>query len=158
MKLTTGNRPNRVAMNKAIGIFLEEIMPYIVSEIEMVVGKPIESAAIDVLGDKVGSRFLEDLGIGQSERVPRHLALTRISLTVEFFWPIYKKRLRNRKVTSGALRQIEYSAVTSADRGVDLEELYVEQRMDDIIDILGKIEAIEAREEVERLKTSIRLG
>ena len=128
------------------------------SEIETTAGKPIESAALDVFGDKVGSRFLKDLGIGQSERVPRQLALTRISLTVEFFWPIFKERLRNRKVTSGALKQIEYSAVTSADRGVDLEELYVEQRMDDIIDILGKIEANEARERVERLKTSIRSG
>ena len=145
-------------MDEAIGVFLAEIIPYVVSEIETAADQPIESAAFEVFGGEVGSQFLTDLGIGQSERVPRHLALTRISLTVEFFWPIFKKRLRNRKVTSGALKQIEYSAVTSADRGVDLEELYVEQRMDDIIDILGKIETNEAREEVERLKTSIRPG
>lgn len=145
-------------MDEAIGVFLKVMVPYVVSEIERAAEQPIESAAIEVFGGEVGRQFLTDLGIGQSRLVRRQPALSRISLTVEFFWPIFKKRLRNRKVTSGALRQIEYSAVTSADRGVDLEELYVEQRMDDIIDILGKIEAIEAREEVERLKTSIRPG
>ena len=143
-------------MDEAIGVFLAEIVPYMVSEIETAASQPIQSAALEVLGREVGNQFLTDLGIGQSGALRRQPALSRISLTVEFFWPIFKQRLRNRKVSTGALRQIEYAGVSAADRGVDLEPLYVEQRMDDIIDILGKIQADSAREEVERLQKPIK--
>ena len=134
--MTTGKGPNRVAMDEAIGVFLAEIVPYMVSEIETAASQPIESAALEVFGREVGNQS----------------ALNRISLTVEFFWPIFKQRMRNRKVSTGALRQIEYAGVSAADRGVDLEPLYVEQRMADIIDILGRIQADSAREEVEILQ------
>ena len=150
--MTTGKGPNRVAMDEAIGVFLAKIVPYMVSEIETAASQPIESAALEVFGREVGNQFLTDLGIGQSGALRRQPALNRISLTVEFFWPIFKQRMRNRKVSTGALRQIEYAGVSAADRGVDLEPLYVEQRMADIIDILGRIQADSAREEVEILQ------
>ena len=153
--MPSANRPNRILMNKALRIFLDEMVPYVIQEVETTAGQPIEVAAIEVFGENVGTQFIQDLGINNSGGLRRSFALTRISLTVDFFWPIFKKRLRNRKVTSGALKQIEYASVSSADGDQDLEPLYIEQRLDDISNVLGRIGANDARREIEDMKKSI---
>ena len=110
-------RPNRALVNKALGIFLDEMVSYVMREVEEVAGKPVDAAAIEVFGENVDRQFLQDLGGYRANSVARHQALSRISLTVEFLWPMFKKTLRNRSVTAGALKQIQYAAVIGADRG-----------------------------------------
>ncbi len=156
--MATANRPNRILINRALDLFLQEMVPYMTGEVEAVAGKPITAAAVDLFGESVGRQFLQDLGEYGSNSVTRHRALSRISLTVEFFWPIFKKRLRNRKVISGGLKQIEYAAVSSTDRGQDLDPLYVEQRLGDMSTVLGRIGADEAQRKIERMKNSIELS
>ena len=165
------NRPNRVLMDEARRIFLAEMVPYVTREIETTVGQPIETAAIDVFGKEVGERFIQDIENYEANQMASQRALTQINVTVDFHWPIFKKRLRNRKVMRSALTQIEYASASSDpiepidQRGQhidpsrikrpDLEPLYVEQRLDDIVNVLGRIGADDSRRRVEEMKKSI---
>ena len=76
--------------------------------------------------------------------------------TVEFCWPIFKNHLRNKKVAVSALRQIEFSGVSAADEDSGLEQLFVEQRFEEIADILKRIDADKALGKIEALKSEIR--
>ena len=134
-------RPRRTLMNRALGLFLDEMVPYVTGKVEELSGKPIEDAAVEVFGENVGNQFLQDLADYRINSAARHQALSRSSLTLEFFWPMFKKTLRNRSVTSGALKQIQYTAATGTDQGQGLDRLYTELRLDDISNILGRIGA-----------------
>ena len=147
---------NRAAMDEGLTIFLGAITPYLIREIEMLADKPIEVAANEIFGQEVSTRFVEDLSNYDSGETGRGRALTRITLTVEFCWPIFKKRLRNKKVAVGALRQIEFSGVSAADEISGLEQLFVEQRFEEIANILSRIDADEALGKIEALKNEIR--
>lgn len=91
-------------------------MPCVIQEVETAAGKPIETAAIEVFGENQGNKFIEELENYDSNGMTRQFALTRINLSVELFWPIFKKRLRNKRVMSGALKQIAYAAVPGGTR------------------------------------------
>ena len=95
---------NRAVMDEGLTIFLGAMTTYLVREIETLADKPIEVAANEIFGQEVGTRFLEDLSNYESGASERSPALTRITLTVEFCWPVFKKRLRNKKMTVSALR------------------------------------------------------
>ena len=150
-------KSNRAVMDEGLTIFLSAMAPYLFREIETTAGQPVETAAAEIFGQEVGDRFVEDLSSYESGASGRGRALTRIGLTVEFCWPIFKKQLRNRKTVVSALKQIEFSGVSAADRGSDLEHLYVEQRFEEMADILGRIDADEARRAIEDLKSDIKL-
>ena len=153
--MPSSNRSNQILMNNALRIFLDEMVPCVIQEVETAAGQPIEKAAIEVFGENQGNKFIEELEDYDSNAMTRQFALTRINLTVEFFWPIFKKRLRNKKVMSGALKQIAYAAVPGVAINPELEPLYVEQRLDDMSNVLGRIGADDAQREIERLKDSI---
>ena len=106
---------NRAVMDEGLTIFLGAMTTYLIREIETLTDKPIEVAANELFGQEVGSRFVEDLSNYDSGEAGRCRALTRITLTVEFCWPIFKERLRNKKVAVSSLRQIEFSGVSAAD-------------------------------------------
>ena len=147
---------NRAVMDEGLTIFLGAMAPYVIREIETLADKPIEVAANEIFGQEVGTRFVEDLSNYESGVSGRGRALTRITLTVEFCWPIFKRRLRNKKVAVGALRQIEFSGVSAADENSGLEQLFVEQRFEEMEDILNRIDADEALGTIEALKDEIR--
>ena len=153
--MVPNNRPRRVLMNRALDLFLDEMVPYVTGKVEELSGKPIEDAAVEVFGENVGNQFLQDLADYGVNSVMTHQALSRIGLTVEFFWPMFKNTLRNRAVATGALKQIQYAAATGADHGQDLDRLYVEQRFDDMSNILGRIGAEGAQNEIEGMKALI---
>ena len=153
--MPSANRTNQVLMNKALRIFLDEMVPYVIQEVETVAGQPVETAAIQVFGEKQGSQFLEEIEDYDSNALAAQFALTRINLTVDLFWPIFKKRLRNKKVMSSALKQISYAGVPGVAIDPEHEPLYVEQRLDDISTVLGRIGADGAQREIEGMKNSI---
>ena len=146
---------NRAVMDEGLMIFLGAMTPYLVQEIETLTDKPIEVAANELFGQEVGTRFLEDLSNYESGASGRGRALTRITLTVEFCWPIFKKRLRNKKMAVSALKQIEFSGVSAADEESGLERLFVEQRFEEMVDILSRIDATEELVRIEDLKSEI---
>ena len=152
----TAYASNRAVMDEGLTIFLGAMAPYLIREIEMLADKPVDVAASEMFGQEVGARFVEDLSNYKSGVSGRGRALTRITLTVEFCWLIFKKRLRNKKVAVGALRQIEFSGVSAADENSGLEQLFVEQRFEEIADILSRIDADEALGKIEALKNEIR--
>ena len=147
---------NRAVMDEGLTIFLGAMAPYLIREIETLADKPIEVAANEIFGQEVGTRFVEDLSNYDSGEAGRGRALTRITLTVEFCWPVFKRRLRNKKVAVGALRQIEFSGVSAADENSGLEQLFVEQRFEEMEEILNRIDADEALGKIEALKDEIR--
>ena len=153
--MPSANRPNQILMNKALRIFLDEMVPYVIQEVETAAGQPIETAAIEVFGEKQGSKFIEELENYDSNALAEQFALTRINLTVELFWPIFKQRLRNKKVMSGALKQIAYAAVPGVAIEPEHEPIYVEQRLEDMSNVLGRIGADDARRNIEDMKISI---
>ena len=153
--MVSANRSNQVLLNKALRIFLDEMVPCVIQEVETATGQPIETAALEVFGENQGSKFIEELEGYASNRVAAQFALTRINLSVELFWPIFKKRLRNKKVMSGALKQIAYAAVPGVAIEPELELLYVEQRLDDMSTVLGRIGADNAQREIEGMKNFI---
>ena len=146
----------RAVMDEGLTIFLGEMAPYLIRQVETLAGQPIETAAVEVFGKEVGNRFVEDLTYYDSGVPGLGRALTRISLTVEFCWPMFKKQLRNKKVAVSALKQIEFSSAFAADRGSGLEHLYVKQRLEEMADLLARIYADEALGRIEELKSQIR--
>ena len=152
----TAYASNRAVMDEGLTIFLGAMAPYVIREIETLADKPIDVAANEIFGHEVGTRFVEDLSNYESGGSGRGRALTRITLTVEFCWPIFKNHLRNKKMAVSALRQIEFSGVSAADEDSGLEKLFVEQRFEEIADILSRIDADEALGEFEALKNEIR--
>ena len=154
--MASENSHNQILLNKGLRIFLDEIAPCVIQEVETAVGQPIETAAIEVFGANQGRKFIEELENYNSNDLAAQLALTRINVSVDFFWPVFKKRFRNRKVTSSALKQIAYAAVPGVEIEPELEPLYVEQRLEDMLSILGRIGAADALMRIESLKDSIR--
>ena len=150
------NRSNQILMNNALRIFLDEMVSCVIQEVETAAGQPIETAAIEVFGENQGNKFIEELGNYDSNALAAQFALTRINLTVDFFWPIFKKRFGNKKVVGGALKQIAYAAIPGVPIDPELEPLYVEQRLEDMSNILGRIGADDAKREIESMKSSIR--
>ena len=153
--MSSANRPNQVLMNKALRIFLDEMVPCVIHEVETAAGQPVETAAIEVFGENQGRKFIEELGNYDSNALAAQFALTRINLSVELFWPVFKKRLRNKKVMSGALKQIAYAAVPGVAIEPELEPVYVEQRLEDMSTVLGRIGAADAQREIEDMKNAI---
>ena len=153
--MPSSNRSNQILMNNALRIFLDEMVPCDIQEVETAAGQPIEMAAIKVFGENQGNKFIEELGNYDSNALAAQFALTRINLSVELFWPIFKKRLRNKKVMSGALKQIAYAAVPGVAIDPELEPLYVEQRLEDMSNVLGRIGADDAQREIESMKNFI---
>ena len=149
------NRSNQILMSNALRIFLDEMVSCVIQEVESAAGQPIEKAAIEVFGENQGNKFIEELENYDANALAAQFALSRINLTVELFWPIFKKRLRNKKVASGALKQIAYAAVPGVPIDPELEPLYVEQRLDDMSNVLGRIGADDAKREIESMKNSI---
>lgn len=153
--MSSANRSNQALLNRALSIFLDEMVPCVIQEVEIAAGKPIETAALEVFGENQGNKFIEELANYDSNAMASQFALTRINLTVDLFWPIFKKRLRNKKVMSGALRQIAYAAVPGVAIEPELESLYVEQRLDDMSTVLRRIGAADAQRVIESMKESI---
>ena len=149
-------KSNRTVMDEGLAIFLNAMGPFVLQQMEAITGQPAEMASVEVLGEKIGNELVEDLASREAGVVGRGRALTRISLTVEFCWPVFKKQLRNKKVAVSALKQIEFSAVSSSDGGQDLECLYVEQRFEEMEDILRRIDAVEALGRIKELKSEIK--
>lgn len=158
MSSRTHNRPNRALLDDAIGIFLHEMVPCVIQDVEAAGGnQPMERAAIAVFGPKPGEGFVQDMKNYDVNKTATTKALIRIAVAVEFMWPVFKKRLGNRKIASSALKQIEYASIdTVSERDRDPEPLYVEQRLDDMSTVLGRIGAHEARAKIEDMKKSIR--
>ena len=150
---TDPNRPNRVLLDEAIGIFLTEMVPYVIQEVETSASQSPGAPAIDQYDRSVGSNFMQDLQTDDSGYIDAQKALERINITVDFHWPVFKKRLRNRSVMRSALTQIQYAnsfGVQEANEMNDLEPLYVEQRLEDMTNVLGRIRAEESKKESRR--------
>ena len=153
--MASASRPNQVLVNNELKIFLDEMVPCVIQEVENAAGQPIETAVIEAFGENQGNRFIEELENYDSNALTAQFALSRINLTVDLFWPIFKKRLRNKEVMSGAIKQIACAAVPGVPIDPELEPLYVEQRLEDMSNVLGRIGADIAQREIERMKISI---
>ena len=66
-----------------------------------------------------------------------------------------KRQLRNKKVSVSALKQIEFAGVSVAAGAAHLDHLYVRQRFEEMVDILGEIASVEARSDMAILKSEI---
>ena len=136
------SRPNRILLDEAIAVFLTEMVPYVKQEVEASASLSPGAPAIDRYDRSVESNFMQDLQADELGYIDNQKALERINVTVDIHWPVFKKRLRNRSVMRSALTQIQYAnsfTTQEAHEVDDLEPLYVEQRLDDMTNVLGRI-------------------
>ena len=152
------SRPNRILLDEAIAVFLTEMVPYVKREVEASAIQSPGAPAIDRYDRSVGSNFMQDLQADDLGYIDPQKALERINITVDYHWPVFKKRLRNRSVMRSSLTQIQYAnsfTLEEANEMKDLEPLYVEQRLDDMANVLGRIEAEGSRGIIQGMKKSI---
>ena len=150
--------PNRILLEESIRIFLTEMVPYVIESLETSEGQPLGDPAMEQYDRAVGSNTIQDPQGDDRGFVDFHRALDRISLTVDCCWPVFKKRLRNRRAMRSALTQVSYANVFTAQEAheeSDLEPLYVEQRLDDMTNVLGRIGAQESKGRIDEMKKAI---
>ena len=145
-------------MDEAIGIFITEMAPYVIEEMESSSEPPQGAELIEQYDSETGGDLIRDFQRDETGYISPQRALDRINLSVNLCWPTFKKRLRNRRVMQSALQQILYAnsfTLQEAQEMDDLEPLYVEQRLDDMTNILGRIGAEESQTRIEEMKISI---
>ena len=158
MNRNESSRPNRILLDEAIAVFLTEMVPYVKQEVEASASQSPGAPAIDRYDRSVGSNFMQDLQANELGYIDTQKALERINVTVDFHWPVFKKRLRNRSVMRSALTQIQYANSFTLEEAYemnDLEPLYVEQRVDDMTNVLGRIGAQESKGTIQEMMKGI---
>ena len=152
---TMKERPYRDALNRAVDIFRDAMRPFIVLHMMEVHGDRVEDAILESLqgrGPNDVKRSLE-----QGMNIEDSIDVGDFPHIVEENWPrVFHKAFKRERAVKSTLGQIADARNKAAHPGPeDLGLEYVRARLYDIADMLGRIDAPDEKQAVEKIRDSL---
>lgn len=148
---TMKDRPNRDALDRAVSIFRDAMRPFIVRNMRLVPGGWVENTIQSSLNDEARERFRRRLHEG--EGVEGAIDISDIPRIVSRRWrEVFDIAFGGDSTVQNTLRRIVKARNLSAHVGQgDVDPKIVMRRLDDIADILGRINALPEKRAVKEI-------
>lgn len=145
------DRPNRDALDRAVGIFLDAMRPFIVRNMRLVPGGRVKNTIQSSLDDESQERFRRRLRKG--ERVEGAIDISDIPHIVRRRWhEVFDIAFCGDSTVQNTLRRIVDARNSAAHVGQgDIDPKSVRHHLDDIADILGRIDALDEKRAVKEI-------
>ena len=153
---TMRERPNRDALNRAVDIFRDAMRAFVVRKMQCVFGGGAEEAIRSSLNDAGRKAFQRRRRRG--EGVEGAIDLNAIPHIVDLYWKdVFGSAFEHDRSSLNLIRVIvDARNESSHPGGKDLSVRYVESRLTDFAEVLGRIGAEEEKREVEGVRDRLR--
>ena len=155
---TMRERPNRDALNRGVDIFRDAMRSFVVRHMRRVFGDGAEEAIRSSLNDAGRKAFQRRRRRG--EGVEGAIDLNAIPHIVDLYWKdVFGSAFEHDRSSLNLVRVIvDARNESSHPGGKDLSVRYVESRLTDFAEVLGRIGAEEEKREVERIRDNLQPG
>lgn len=152
---TMKDRPNRDALDRAVGIFRDAMRPFIVQNMSLVPGGRVKKTIQSSLDDESQERFRRRLHEG--EGVEGAIDISDIPHIVRRRWhEVFDIAFGGDSTVQNTLWRIVKARNMAAHVGQrDIDPKSVMHHLDDIADILGRIDALDEKREVKEIRDAL---
>ena len=154
---TTIDRPNRDALQKALDIYRDALRPFIVRSLRRVQGAKVEDTIASLLNDYQRGQFQDNLS-RNSGNIEAAIDVNDFPTLISRGWRIaFQSEFPSgdRAVQNAAWQITEARNIASHPPPQDIDSAFVQARMFDIADTLGRINAPQQKAEVERIRDEL---
>lgn len=146
------DRPNRDALSDALDIYRDAMRPFIVRYLKQVKGKRVEEVISNSLNDRQAEQFRQTLAQGNS--VEDAIDINDFPHLVSRQWhAVFGRVFKEDKTVQSLLWMIVTVRNEVAHPNTrDMDAEYARSRLYDIADVLGRINASDAKREVEGIR------
>ena len=150
--MTKTDRPNRDALSDALDIYRDAMRPFIVRHLKRVRGKGVEDAIGESLHDRQAEQFRQNLAQGRS--VEDAIDINDFPNLVSRQWhAVFKQAFGDdRTVQSLSWMIVTVRNEVAHPNTQDMDAEYARSRLYDIADVLGRINASDAKRDVEGIR------
>ena len=151
-------RPNRDALNRAVDVFRDAMRPFVVRHMRRACGDGAEEAIRSSLNDAAGKAFQRLRRRG--EGIEGAIDLNTVPYIINHHWKgVFGSAFEYDRSSLNLIRVIvDARNESSHPGGKDLRVQYVESRLADVAEVLGRIGAEEGKQEVEGIRDGLVLG
>jgi len=148
-------RPNRDALNRAVDVFRDAMRAFIVGHMRRAYGDGAEEAIRSSLNDAAGKAFQRLRRRG--EGIEGAIDLNTVPYIINHHWKgVFGSAFEYDRSSLNLIRVIvDARNESSHPGGKDLRVQYVESRLADVAEVLGRIGAEEGKQEVEGIRDAL---
>ena len=149
--MTTVQRPNRDALQRALDIYRDAMRPFIVRCLKRVPGKRVEDVIQNSLQDRQAARFRERLHQGSS--IEDAFDINDFPLLLLGNWrDVFSQQLSNRDILNEMWLLVKARNLSAHPSTQDIEPEYTRTQLYHIAQVLGQIKAPNAKRAVEKIR------
>ena len=150
--MTKTDRPNRDALSAALDIYRDAMRPFIVRHLKRVRGKGVEDVIGESLHDRQAEQFRRNLAQGRS--IEDAIDINDFPNLISRQWhAVFKQAFGDDRTVQSLLWMIAKIRNEVAHPNTqDMDAEYARSRLYDIADVLGRINASDAKRDVEGIR------